>query len=42
TIPGTFRAGLPSGSNWDSALVALDGYDPHRVFSNSFLDTLLP
>jgi FAD/FMN-containing dehydrogenase len=42
TIPGTFRAGLPSGSNWDSALVALDGYDPHRVFSNSFLDKLLP
>jgi hypothetical protein len=36
------RAGLPKTSNWDAALAALDSYDPHRVFSNTFLDTLLP
>jgi FAD/FMN-containing dehydrogenase len=42
TIPGTYRAGLPKTSNWDAALAALDSYDPHRVFSNTFLDTLLP
>lgn len=42
SIPNTYRAGLPSDSNWDSTLAVLDSYDPHRVFSNSFLDTLLP
>ena len=42
TIPDTYRAGLPSAGNWDAALAALDSYDPHRVFSNSFLDGFLP
>jgi FAD/FMN-containing dehydrogenase len=26
---------------WDTAIAALDGYDPHRIFSNGFLDTLM-
>ncbi|MEY9872936.1 FAD/FMN-containing dehydrogenase [Streptacidiphilus sp. MAP12-33] len=42
TIPGSFRAGQPSTANWDTALATLDRYDPGRIFSNSFLDTLLP
>jgi FAD/FMN-containing dehydrogenase len=40
TIPAAFRAG--PDPTWDSALATLDGYDPHRVFTNAFLDTLLP
>lgn len=31
-------ASLPA---WDAAVAALDRYDPHRVFSNPFLDRLL-
>ncbi|MFC1411687.1 cholesterol oxidase substrate-binding domain-containing protein [Streptacidiphilus sp. N1-12] len=42
TIPAAYRAGQPSGSNWDTALSILDRYDPNRVYSNSFLDGLLP
>jgi FAD/FMN-containing dehydrogenase len=42
TIPGAYRAGQASGDNWDSALATLDAYDPHRVFSNPFLDTFMP
>ena len=42
TIPAAFRAGQASGSNWDTALSILDRYDPNRVYSNAFLDVLLP
>jgi FAD/FMN-containing dehydrogenase len=42
TIPGTLRAGQPAGDNWDTAVAALDAGDPRRVFSNAFLDVLLP
>jgi hypothetical protein len=28
--------------NWAASLAMLDGDDPHRVFSNPFLDTLMP
>ncbi|MHA6765038.1 cholesterol oxidase substrate-binding domain-containing protein [Streptacidiphilus sp. PAMC 29251] len=42
TIPAAYRAGQPSGSNWDTALSILDRYDPNRVYSNTFLDGLLP
>jgi FAD/FMN-containing dehydrogenase len=42
TFPDTFRAGYPSGSNWDSAVSMLNSYDPHRIFSNPYLDTLMP
>ncbi|MFC4603949.1 cholesterol oxidase substrate-binding domain-containing protein [Rhodococcus kronopolitis] len=41
-IPETFRAGVPSGDNWDSARAAYNAHDPHRVFSNPLLDKLLP
>ncbi len=42
TIPNTLRIGQSVGDNWDSALSTLDTYDPHRVFSNPFLDTFMP
>jgi hypothetical protein len=42
TFPDTFRDGYPSDSNWDAAVAALNGHDPHRVFSNSYLDMLFP
>jgi len=41
TIPNAFRAGLPATANWDWALATLDTFDPFRIFSNGFLDTLL-
>jgi FAD/FMN-containing dehydrogenase len=40
TIPAAFRAG--PDPTWDTALAALDALDPHRVFSNPFLDALVP
>jgi FAD/FMN-containing dehydrogenase len=42
TIPAAFRAGQPAGDNWDTARATLNRHDPHRVFGNGFLDTLLP
>jgi FAD/FMN-containing dehydrogenase len=42
TIPDSFRAGYGGSEDWDWALARLDAYDPHRVFSNDFLDVLLP
>lgn len=39
-IPDGFRASGPEG--WDWALARLDKFDPHRVFSNAFLDRLMP
>ena len=41
-IPASLRAGQPSGDNWDTARATLNAADPHRVFSNTFLDVLLP
>ncbi|GAA0433096.1 hypothetical protein Acor_07080 [Acrocarpospora corrugata] len=40
-IPAAYRAGQPVGDNWDTAVGTLNALDPHRVFSNSFLDALL-
>ena len=42
TIPNAYRAGQAAGDNWDAAIAALDAYDPHHIFTNTFLDTLLP
>ena len=42
TIPDLYRVGRGQGDNWDWACRTLNDYDPHRVFSNPFLDTLLP
>jgi FAD/FMN-containing dehydrogenase len=41
-IPDAYRAGQPPEDTWDAALDALDELDPHRIFSNAFLDVLLP
>jgi FAD/FMN-containing dehydrogenase len=42
TIPAAINAGQSIGDNWTSALATLDAYDPHRVFSNAFLNTFMP
>ncbi|MGH8459790.1 MAG: cholesterol oxidase substrate-binding domain-containing protein, partial [Nevskiales bacterium] len=39
-VPGAFPA--EPGHGWDWARKMLNHYDPHRVFSNGLLDTLLP
>ena len=41
-LPDTYRQGVPANENWDSARQVFNRLDPHRVFSNSFLDRLLP
>ncbi|MEU5266182.1 cholesterol oxidase substrate-binding domain-containing protein [Amycolatopsis sp. NPDC021455] len=41
-IPDSLRIGQDDDANWDAALVTLDRYDPGRIFSNTFLDTLMP
>ncbi|TQM84909.1 FAD/FMN-containing dehydrogenase [Saccharothrix saharensis] len=40
TVPDSYRQG-PNPS-WDAARATLNALDPHRVFSNPFLDVLLP
>ena len=42
TIPDAFRAGQRATDNWDAARDTLNRLDPARVFSNPFLDALLP
>ena len=41
TIPNGLRAGQATDDNWDSAVTALNAADPHRVFTNHFLNTFL-
>jgi Cholesterol oxidase, substrate-binding len=41
TIPAALDADQ-AGSNFASAAAAFDAADPYRIFSNTFLDTLLP
>lgn len=41
TIPDAYRTGRPAGARWDDAVATLDALDPHRIFSNDFLDALL-
>ncbi|MEU1420229.1 cholesterol oxidase substrate-binding domain-containing protein [Kitasatospora sp. NPDC005751] len=38
-VPASLRDG--GGPGWDEAVAVLDRHDPHRVFGNAFLDTLL-
>jgi len=40
-IPNGLRAGRAANANWDWAVARLHELDPHRVFSNPFLDRLL-
>ncbi|WP_436776580.1 cholesterol oxidase substrate-binding domain-containing protein [Yinghuangia sp. YIM S09857] len=43
TFPDTFRGqGYSTTNNWDAAVGRLNAYDPHRVFTNQYLDTLMP
>ena len=42
TIPDAINAGQNPGDSWANALATLDSYDPHRVFSNAFLNTFMP
>jgi len=41
-LPASFSAGQAQGDGWQAALAALDRYDPARIFSNPFLDRLMP
>jgi hypothetical protein len=41
TIPAAINAGQAQ-DNFHAAAAAFNAADPHRIFSNSFLDTLLP
>jgi FAD/FMN-containing dehydrogenase len=41
-IPALHNAGRPADGNWDWAVATLDAHDPHRVFSNPFLDGFMP
>jgi FAD/FMN-containing dehydrogenase len=41
-IRSAYMAGHRPGSGWDWARHTLNRYDPHRVFSNRFLEVLLP
>jgi FAD/FMN-containing dehydrogenase len=41
TIPDAINAGQAQ-DNFQVASAAFDTYDPHRIFANSFLNTLLP
>lgn len=40
TFPNTWRQGYPAGTTWDDAVAQLNAMDPHRVFSNHYLDRL--
>jgi FAD/FMN-containing dehydrogenase len=39
-VPESFRQG--TDATWDTARTTLNGFDPHRVFTNPLLDELLP
>lgn len=41
-IPAAMNAAQPANDDFDTARAALNAYDPARIFSNPFLDTLLP
>lgn len=42
TLPNTYREGVPASENWDTARATFDSLDPHRIYSNTFIDQLLP
>jgi FAD/FMN-containing dehydrogenase len=42
SLPNAYRAGVPTNDNWDSARAAFNALDPARIFSNTFIDQLLP
>lgn len=40
TIPRAYQIGQSIADDWSWAVATLDAYDPHRIFSNDFLDRL--
>ncbi len=42
SLPATYRTGVPATDNWDTARATFNALDPARVFSNTFIDQLLP
>ncbi len=42
TIPQLHTEGRPADGDWAWSLGVLDALDPHRVFTNGFLDAFLP
>ncbi|MCO5993246.1 cholesterol oxidase substrate-binding domain-containing protein [Actinoallomurus rhizosphaericola] len=42
TVRSAVNAGQAAGDGFDAARTTLNTYDPYRVFSNTFLDVLLP
>jgi hypothetical protein len=42
TIPALHTAGRPADGDWAWALGRFDALDPHRVFTNAFLNAFLP
>ncbi|QBJ97106.1 FAD-binding protein [Rhodococcus sp. ABRD24] len=41
-MPATYRQGVPVTENWDTARARFNEIDPHRIFTNAFMDQLLP
>lgn len=41
-LPDTYREGVPADENWDTALSVYNTFDPHRIYSNTLIDQLLP
>nr|WP_296772804.1 cholesterol oxidase substrate-binding domain-containing protein [Rhodococcus sp. (in: high G+C Gram-positive bacteria)] len=42
TLPNTYREGVPGTENWDTARATYNALDPHRIYSNTLIDQLLP
>lgn len=42
TIPNLYSEGQPSRATWNTARNTLNRHDPHRIFSSTLLDCLLP
>lgn len=42
TFPDTWRDGYPADTTWDAAVARLNAMDPHRVFTNRYLDRVFP
>ncbi|WP_068270985.1 cholesterol oxidase substrate-binding domain-containing protein [Aldersonia kunmingensis] len=41
-LPNSYREGVPGSDNWDTAVAVFNEFDPNRVYSNTFMDQLLP
>lgn len=42
TLPNTYREGVAADENWDTARAVYNALDPHRIYSNTLIDQLLP